>query len=298
MIRKAPIKPTKGISRLAQMQANAIEAQGSTVPKLNVKAPISEPDQETIRQYLGANCPEWLGVYYELGIQTAQRTADLANLRWENVVWADSMIVLQVSKQTRSAQARAYSKGLKEIREARQDAALASGDGTEFMKWAKATREELEDAATDAEIVRCQHLVSTAKRKIAQCKITPELLARLKAMKEAAFWDDGFIFSRALTTSNSTRLDSGKPITRQTFWARFKGVFAACAAQIATAVCKLSAYSLRKTACRNVYERSGHNIAAVMRLTGHASQEMALRYLGVEDELDRILADAIGVTTA
>lgn len=290
-------KPTTAAGLLAQFRTTATEAQGSAVPKLNVKAPISEPDQETIRQHLASNCPEWLGVYYELGIQTAQRTADLANLRWDNVQWADSMIVLQVSKQTLSAQARAYSKGLKEIREARQAEALAAGDGAAYMKWANATRDELAASATQAELDRCQHLVSTAKKKIAQCKITPDLLARLRAMKEAAFWDDGFIFSRALTTSNSTRLDSGKAITRQTFWARFKAVFTACAEIVANAA-KLSCYSLRKTACRNVYERSGHNIAAVMRLTGHASQEMALRYLGVEDEIDRLLADAIGVTTA
>ena len=125
-------------------------------------------------------------------------------------------------------------------------------------------------------------LVASAPRKVDTKRLSADLLARLKGMEAAAFWGDGYVFSRALSASNSARLDSGKPLSRQTVWARFKGVFRACAEQIANAA-KLSAYSLRKSFAVALYNAAGRSVAAVMRAMGHSSEAMSLRYMGLDD---------------
>jgi integrase len=112
-------------------------------------------------------------------------------------------------------------------------------------------------------------------------------------MKDAAFWQDGFVYSRALSASNSARLDSGKPLSRQTMWARFKGVFSAVADQVANTA-KLSCYSLRKSFACALYRAAGNSVAAVMRAMGHSSEAMSLRYMGLDDEAARVQAVMVG----
>ena len=272
---------TTAAALLAQLRQNAAPIQ-STATRTNTKAPISEPDQGTIRAYIAANQPAWLLAFYDLSLETGWRTADAANLRYEAIDWETASVTIQVSKQSKAAQARALAKGLKEIREARQAAALSAGDAVAYMQWGAATRDELAAAACPAELDRLASLVASAPRKVDTKRLSPDLLARLKGMEAAAFWGDGYVFSRALSASNSARLDSGKPLSRQTVWARFKGVFAACAEQIANAA-KLSAYSLRKSFSVALYRAAGNSVAAVMRAMGHSSEAMSLRYMGLDD---------------
>ena len=276
---------------LAQLRQNAAPIQ-STATRTNTKAPISEPDQGTIRAYIVANQPAWLLAFYDLGIQTGWRTADCANLRYDAIDWDAGTVTITVAKQTKAAQARALAKGLKEIREARQAAALSAGDAVAYMTWGAATRDELAAAASPAELDRLGALVAYSARKTSTKPLSADLLARLKGMEAAAFWGDGYVFSRALSASNSARLDSGKPLSRQTMWARFKGVFAAVADQVANAA-KLSAYSLRKSFARNMLTKT-NNIAAVMELMGHSSIDMTQRYLGLMSEAEKAQAAYVG----
>lgn len=272
---------TTAAALLAQLRQNAAPIQ-STATRTNTKAPISEPDQGTIRAYIAANQPAWLLAFYDLSLETGWRTADAANLRYEAIDWETASVTIQVSKQSKAAQARALAKGLKEIRESRMNACLAVSDAAGFMRWSVATRDELAAAASPAELDRLGELVASAPRKVDTKRLSPDLLRRLAAMKDAAFWQDGFVFSRALSASNSARLDSGKPLSRQTVWARFKGVFAAVADQVANAA-KLSAYSLRKSFAVALYNAAGRSVAAVMRAMGHSSEAMSLRYMGLDD---------------
>jgi integrase len=135
--------------------------------------------------------------------------------------------------------------------------------------------------------------VATAPRKVDSKKLSPDLLARLKEMEIAAFWDDGYVFSRALTASNRSRMCSGAAITRSTMWARLRAVFDACAELVANAA-KLSAYSLRKTFAVAMYRASGFSVAAVMKAMGHSSEAMSLRYMGLDDESARVQAAMVG----
>ena len=274
---------------LAQLRQNATPIQ-STATRTNTKAPISEPDQATIRAYIEANEPAWLLAFYDVSLITGWRTSDCASLRYDAIDWDAGAVTITVAKQTKAAQARALAKGLKEIRESRQAAALAASDAAGFMRWSVATRDELAAAASPAELDRLQTLVASAPRKVDTKRLSPDLLRRLAAMKDAAFWQDGFVFSRALTASNRSRMESGHAITRSTMWARMRGVFRACAEQISTAASSLSAYSLRKTAAVALYHASGKSVAVVMRIFGWSSETMALKYLGVEDEAARVQA--------
>lgn len=272
---------TTAAQLLAQLRQNATPIQ-ATATRTNTKAPISEPDQGTIRAYIAANQPAWLLAFYDLGIQTGWRTADCANLRYDAIDWDAGTVTITVAKQTKAAQARALAKGLKEIRESRQSAALSAGDAVAYMTWGAATRDELAAAASPAELDRLGALVASAPRRVDTKRLSADLLRRLAAMKDAAFWQDGFVFSRAYSASNSARLDSGKPLSRQTFWARFKSIFAAVADQVANAA-KLSCYSLRKSFAVALYRAANNSVAAVMRAMGHSSEAMSLRYMGLDD---------------
>ena len=277
---------------LAKLRATAAPIQ-STATRTNTKAPISEPDQMTIRAHIEQHQPAWLLAFYDLGLQTGWRTADCANLTYDAINWEAGTVTITVAKQTKAAQARAMAKGLKEIREARQSAALAAGDAVSYMQWGAAGRDELAAAASPAELDRLTSLVATAPRKVDSKKLSPDLLARLKEMEIAAFWDDGYVFSRALTASNRSRMCSGAAITRSTMWARLRAVFDACAELVANAA-KLSAYSLRKTFAVAMYRASGFSVAAVMKAMGHSSEAMSLRYMGLDDESARVQAAMVG----
>lgn len=266
---------------LAQLRQNAAPIQNAAT-RTNTKSPISEPDQKTIRAYIEQHEPAWLLAFYDVSLETGWRTNDCASLRYDAIDWDAGTVTIVVAKQTKAAQARALAKGLKEIREARQAAALSAGDAAGFMRWSVATRDELAAAASPAELDRLQTLVASAPRKVDTKRLSADLLARLAAMKDAAFWQDGFVFSRALTVSNRSRLESGYPITRSTMWARLRAVFDACAEQIANAA-KLSAYSLRKSFAVALYNAAGRSVAAVMRAMGHSSEAMSLRYMGLDD---------------
>jgi len=273
---------------LAQLRQNSAPIL-TTVTRTNTKAPISEPDQKTIRAYIEQHQPAWLLAFYDVSLETGWRTNDCASLRYDAIDWDAGTVTITVAKQTKAAQARALAKGLKEIREARQAAALAASDAAGFMRWSVATRDELAAAASPAELERLQTLVASAPRKVDTKRLSPDLLRRLAAMKDAAFWQDGFVFSRALTASNRSRMESGHAITRSTMWARMRGVFRACAEQIANAA-KLSAYSLRKSFAVALYNAAGRSVAAVMRAMGHSSEAMSLRYMGLDDEAARVQA--------
>lgn len=280
---------------LAQFRQTAAPIE-SAAPRTNTKLPLQEVDQETIRRYLAEHEPEWLGVFYSLSLETGWRTNDVASMEWSAIDFDLGAAHITVQKQTKSAQARALTKGLRTLQAARQAEAMATGDGAAFMKWSTATRDELAAAATPEELEKLSQLVASAPRKTDKKLLSPALLARLAAMRKAAFWtsdDDNYIFSRALTNSNRTKLQSGHHITRSTMWSRMKSVISACAEVLQTATHRLSAYSLRKSFARNMLTKT-NNIAQVMELMGHSSIQMTQKYLGLLSEAEQAQAAYVG----
>lgn len=275
---------------LAKLRATAAPIQ-STATRTNTKAPIGMDDHEAIRAYLAKSQPEWLAVWYEISIATGWRTGDVINLSYDCIQWDAGLVSITIAKQSKAYAARAFAKGLKEIRATRQAEAMATGDGAAFMKWAQADADELAQSATPSELVRWQTQVASAKRKTDTKPLSPELMARLKAMREANFMDD-YVFSRYQTSSNSSRMVSGAPISRQTVWCRMKAVFAALADVIENAR-ELSAYSTRKGFAILLYHATGR-VGAVTEALNHASEQVTMRYMGFAREVDKALARMAG----
>jgi integrase len=274
-------------SALAARIAERTTTMTTTAPGSNTKAPLMAADVPAVRAVLKASQPAWLLAYFDLSLETGWRTADVANLRYDAINWAEGTVTITVAKQTRAAQTRAQSKGLREVREELKAQAFAAGDFGAYMAWDRATADEVAEQVTEAQVDRIAQLVGSARQKVDTKKISPALLKRLAAMRDAAFWADGFVFSRALTSSNSSRLQSGAAITRQTVWARLRGVFDSLAGSLGA---KLSAYSLRKAFAVALYHASGKSLAVVMKAMGHSSEAMSLRYMGMDDEAARLQA--------
>ncbi|MBC6356722.1 site-specific integrase [Lactobacillus helsingborgensis] len=55
----------------------------------------------------------------------------------------------------------------------------------------------------------------------------------------------------------------------------------------------LGTHTMRKTGAYRVYEQSGHNIALVMKLLNHSSEEVTLAYLGLDQESRESILDKI-----
>lgn len=284
---------TTAAQLLAQFRAAA--PIQSTATRTNTKEPIGMDDVATVRAYLHAHQPEWLQVWYAISVSTGWRTGDVINLDYKSINWAEGSVTITIAKQSKAYAARAFNAGLKQIRSNRQAEAMASGDGAMYLHWAKADADQVAQSATPDELDRWQTLVASAKRKTDTKPLSPELIERLKKMREQNFMDD-YIFSRYQTASNSSRMLGGAPISRQSVWARMKSVFAALTDQIENAA-KLSAYSTRKAFALALYHATGR-VGAVTEALNHASEQVTMRYLCLARDVEQALARLAGRVTA
>ncbi|MGL5776318.1 MAG: tyrosine-type recombinase/integrase [Aeromonas veronii] len=271
-------------SLLAQFRTVAPIVQA--VAAGNTKEPIREHDQATVRDHIRRNCAPWLAVFHDLSVITGWRTADVCNLTFDCIDWQTGKVSITVAKQSKAAQARALGKYLEQVRTARKQSALATGDSVAYMQWDSATRDAVAASMTAQEQQEAAQAVAAAPRKVDTKQLPQGLIKRLAAMQERNQWDN-CVFSRRLTESNRCRSLDGA-ITRQTVWSHMKRVFAALAGTVAN-VAKLSAYSLRKTFAINMLARSG-NVAVVMSLFGHSSVQMTMKYLGLASEAEELQA--------
>lgn len=166
--------------------------------------------------------PFWVFMMRDIQNETGWRVAEVCNLRYENINWIDSEIQITRAKETKAAMAKAPGKAAAMIRFSRMSRAKDEGDSDEFMRQSLASDDEIIATATRAE----QRIISTtkleAKKYTSKKRVSQKLLNRIAKMHDEAPSDDGWIFSAALTRSNSTSGKPGSPITRQTAWARIK----------------------------------------------------------------------------
>ena len=95
------------------------------------------------KQYvLGALFYRFISENFASYIEGGDDSIRYAELPDDAINWEAGTVTITVAKQTKAAQARAMAKGLKEIREARQSAALAAGDAVSYMQWGAAGRDE------------------------------------------------------------------------------------------------------------------------------------------------------------
>lgn len=55
----------------------------------------------------------------------------------------------------------------------------------------------------------------------------------------------------------------------------------------------LGTHTMRKTGAYRVYEQTDHNIALVMKLLNHSSEQMTLAYLGLDQDTREHILDMI-----
>lgn len=266
-------------------------ASTSTVGS-KTKQPIYEAaEQKQLMAHIKRTQPEWLALFWQISVATGWRTSDVCRLSYSNIDWNDGTATIRVSKQTLSAESRAYRKGLLVVKETRKREALLNNDPSTYMRLDAAPVESFADGLTAEEDAMIAELVAAAPVKTDRKKLPAALLAKLKERKARNFADD-FVFSRSQTESNRSKWQEGC-VTRQAVWKRLTAVFAWFAKEV-NAKLKLSAYSARKCFAYAMYqaaEKAGQSgLMAACTALGHGSPEVTRRYLGLSSIVENLQA--------
>ncbi|HHZ70436.1 MAG TPA: integrase, partial [Methylococcaceae bacterium] len=128
---------------------------------------------------------------------------------------------------------------------------------------------------------RIEDAMIKAPLKYRTAKIGVSTVKRIQA-RQAKYnkIDNGQLFSRSTLSSNRARNIDGV-ITRQSCYKVFSKI-TAYMATIGESV-KIACHSLRKIFARHLYVSSGNNIGLLMKVIGHSTPEMSLRYIGIND---------------
>ena len=109
-------------------------ANASTVGS-KTKQPIYEvAEQQQLMAHIKRTQPEWMALFWQISVATGWRTSDVCRLSYASIDWNDGTATIRVSKQTLSAESRAYRKGLTIVKESRKRAALLNNDPAEYMR--------------------------------------------------------------------------------------------------------------------------------------------------------------------
>jgi len=274
---------------LAKFRSIRKESGAVADARTNTKQPIYDRiEQQKLCGHIAKNCAKWVEVFYRLSIATGWRTTDVSEIQYTDIDFTAGTCSIVVNKQTRAAEARAFSKSLESVRATRKRAALVSGDSGAYMRWDAATRDELIATLTTDEQDAAARAVAAAPVKRDTKHLPRSLLTTLADMRKHNHHDD-YVFSRSQTPSNRARNMTGC-VTRQSVWAQFKGVFEWFALEVNRAL-KLSAYSLRKCFAFNMLRGTTgkeNNIAETMQLFGHSSVAMTMKYLGLASQAEQL----------
>lgn len=264
------------------------------------KQPIYEAgEQQQLMSYIRKTQPEWLSLFWQISVATGWRTSDVCRLEYSSIDWQNGTATITVSKQTLSAESRAYRKGLLKVKETRKREALLANNPSEYMHLDATPVESFAASLSSEEESMIGEMVAAAPVKTDRKKLPVSLLKKLQERRENNFADD-YVFSRSQSESNRSRWQSGH-ITRQAVWKRLAVVFAWFAKAVNEKL-KLSAYSARKCFAYALYqaaEKAGQSgLMAACTALGHGSPEVTRRYLGLDsivEDLQAKLAEALAV---
>lgn len=256
------------------------------------KQPIYEAaEQQALMAHIKRTQPEWLALFWQISVATGWRTSDVCRLSYSSIDWNDGTATIRVSKQTLSAESRAYRKGLTIVKESRKRAALLNNDPNEYMRIDATDVVSFAEGLSAEEEAMIAELVAAAPVKTDRKKLPAALLDKLKHRQQLNLVDD-FVFSRSQTESNRSRGLDGC-VTRQAVWKRLVSVFAWFAKEI-NGKLKLSAYSARKCFAYAMYqaaEKAGQSgLMAACTALGHGSPEVTRRYLGLSSIVENLQA--------
>lgn len=220
---------------------------------------------------------------WQIGVETGYRITDITELKYSDIDHDNCTIKVAENKGTRSNQARARLKVLEQVKN--ELIAKYSNDNQKMMQVyitkPKDVYSLVQDDLRPLVDARIATAVSKAPVKYRIAKLSKLTLVKIKARgHKYSFIDDGFLFARSTMASNRAKNCTGV-ITRQSCYRVFSqltGFMAALGQKV-----RIACHSLRKIFARHLYTSSGNNIGLLMKVIGHSSPEMSLRYIGIND---------------
>ena len=220
---------------------------------------------------------------WQIGIETGYRITDITELKYTDIDYDNGLIKVAENKGTRANKARARLKVLEQVKN--ELIAKYSNDNQKMMQVYITKPKDMygliQDELKPLIDERIAVAISKAPVKYRTAKLSAPTLLKIKARaKKFNFIDDGQLFAKATMSSNRAKNETGV-ITRQSCYRVFSqltGFMATLGEKV-----KVACHSLRKIFARSLYISSGNNIGLLMKVIGHSSPEMSLRYIGIND---------------
>jgi len=221
---------------------------------------------------------------FKLGVDTGYRISDLINIRYENIDFHTGKVTVVEQKGTKANAARARLKVLSSVK---NELIAYYSDNTKKMMSVFITPPkdiyslvpgDLKSSIDD----RIKKAMDSAPQKIRVTKISEKTLTLIRArQRKYKRVDGGYIFSKATFKNSNRAINQEGVISRQSCWRVFKtltGFLASIGDNVS-----VGCHSLRKAFVYAVYVASGNDIALAVKLSGHSSVTMTMKYLGMDD---------------
>ena len=235
-------------------------------------------------QYIKQNFDPAYSLIWQIGIETGYRITDITEMKYADIDHDTGTIKIAENKGSRANKARARLKVLEQVKN--ELIATHSNDKNKMMQVfitkPKDVYKLIEGAHKLGVDNRISEAMDKAPAKFRTAKLSAPTLLKVKARaKKYSAIDDGFLFSRATMRNSNRAKNIAGVITRQSCYKVFSqltGFMATLGQKV-----KIGAHSLRKIFARTLYTSSGNNIGLLMKVIGHSSPEMSLRYIGIND---------------
>lgn len=282
------------LDKIRSLRTEATAGQDKTGS--NTKTPIySRIEQDKVLDRIESTLGDTYSLFWRVSVATGARTSDVCRMAFDDVDLNTGYWTYTVSKQSKSAEARAYNKVLKVWKERLKRAAMLDNnqklymqiDMTEFKNIIEFV--PVEDSG-QLEIDLTQAVNNAPVKR--DCKKLPAKVIEIIRQRKEKNHHDNYVFSRSLTNSNRSLNQDGH-ITRQVVWKSLKAVFTWFKSTVNAAL-KLSTYSSRKIfAFRMLKGVTGkeNNIIETMQAFGHSSIQMTLKYLGLATKSELLQAE-------
>ncbi len=243
-------------------------------------------DKKHLKQcsrYIKQNFDSAYSLIWAIGIETGYRITDITQLKYSNIDFDTRSIKIAENKGSKASKARARLKVLEQVKN--ELIALYSDNNHKMMQVfitkPKDVYSLIPDSLKPLIDQRIDDAVSKAPLKYRTAKLSVSTIKQLRARQvKFNLIDNGDVFARSTLGSNRSRNTDGV-ITRQSCWKVFSKLtdFMATLGQKVKVAC----HSLRKIFARHLYTSSNNNIGLLMKVIGHSSSEMSLRYIGIND---------------
>lgn len=279
--------------RSLRTEATAGHATGS-----NTKQPIYDRiEQNKVLDRIESTLGGSYSLFWRIGVATGARTSDVCRMTFDDVDLSTGYWTYTVSKQTKSAEAKAYNKTLKLWKERLKRAAMLKGDHQKYMLIDMTDFKNIVEHIHGDSMADFEADLMTAVNNapvLRDRKKLPAKVIEIIRQRKAKNHHDNYVFSRTMCGSNRA-INQGGHITRQAVHKALQGIFKWFKSAVNAAL-NLSAYSTRKIFAYNMLRgKNGkeNNISEVVASLGHSSLQMTKKYLGLSTKADDLQAQLV-----